>query len=176
MRYRIHAATGRVTQRLHAGNITQRLDKRCQYRAVADQFAIKTQLFAQVKDSCAVIAKRTADQQHIAWAEGLCAPVNVGGDRPHSGRVDEQLVCSAALHDFGIAGHDGDACFTRGRRHTVDDGFQRLHRQTLFEDKTAGEVARDRAADRHVVSRTADGQLADIATREEQRIDNIAVG
>ncbi len=102
--------------------------------------------------------------------------MNVGGDRPHSGRVDEQLVSSAALHDFGIAGHDGDARFARGCCHTVNDGFQRLHWQTLFEDKTAGEVAWDRAADRHVVSRTADSQLADIAAREEQWIDNIAVG
>ena len=122
-----------------------------------------------------MIAKRATDQQHITHAESLCTPVNVGGNCPHSGSVNEQLVCCTTLHDFGIASHDGDACFARGCCHAVNNGFQCLHRQTLFEDKTAGEVAWNSPADRYVVSRTADGQLADIAAGEEQRIDNVAV-
>ena len=122
-----------------------------------------------------MIAKRATDQQHITRAESLCTPVNVGGDRPHTGGVDEQLIRGATLHDFGIASHNGDTCFARGCCHAVNNGFQCLHRQTLFEDKTAGEVAWNSSADRDIVSRTADGQLANIAAGEEQWIDNVAV-
>ena len=74
-----------------------------------------------------MIAKRTADQQHIAHAQGLCTPVNVGGDRAHSSGVDKQFIRRAALYNLGVAGDDGNSRFARGCRHAVNDGFQRLH-------------------------------------------------
>ena len=62
MNYRVHTTTGGITQRFHAGNVTQRLNKRRQHRAVADQFAIQPQLLTQVKDSRPVVAERAANQ------------------------------------------------------------------------------------------------------------------
>ncbi len=46
----------------------------------------------------------------------------------------------------------------------------------LFENKAAGKIARDGAADRHIVGGTADGKLADIAAGKEQRVNHVAVG
>lgn len=63
-----------------------------------------------------------------------------------------------------------------GIGHAGDHRFQGSHLQPLFENKPAGEIARDGAADRHVVGGTADGQLADIAAGKEQRVNYIAVG
>ncbi len=50
------------------------------------------------------------------------------------------------------------------------------HLQPLFENKAAGKIARDGAADRHIVGGTADGKLADIAAGKEQRVNHVAVG
>ena len=61
-------------------------------------------------------------------------------------------------------------------RHAADHRRERLHRQTFFKDKSAGEVARNGTTDGDIVRGTADGQLADIAAGEEQRVNHIAVG
>ncbi len=121
-------------------------------------------------------AQRAGYQQHVARAKPLCAPVNVGGDSPHSGGVDKQLIGRTALDHFGVPGDDSDTRLARGVCHAVHHRRERLHRQTLFEDESAGEVAGNGAADGHVVGRAADGELADIAAGKEQRIDDIAVG
>ena len=72
-------------------------------------------------------AQRAADNQHVACTKLLRAPVNVGGDRPHSGGVNEELICRAALHHLGIPGHDGDPRLAGGVRHAVDHRRERLH-------------------------------------------------
>jgi hypothetical protein len=64
---------------------------------------------------------------------------------------------------------------SRGCRHAVDHGFQRLHRQPLFEDKTAGEIARiaPLTATSLAVPQTAS---LPILPPGKNRIDNVAVG
>ena len=52
-------------------------------------------------------AQRAADNQHVACAKLLSAPVNIGGDRPHPGGVDKSLS-AAPLHHLGIPGDDSD--------------------------------------------------------------------
>ena len=73
-------------------------------------------------------AQRSGHDQHVAHAKMLCRPVNIGGDRPHAGGVDKQLVGRAALHHFGIAGDDSYPRLARGLRHAVDHCRERLHR------------------------------------------------
>ena len=86
------------------------------------------------------------------------------------------LINSAARDDFGIAGDDGNLSGLRGTGHAINHAFQGGHLQPLFENKPAGEIARQGAADRHIVGGAAYCQLADVATGEKQRIDNVAVG
>ena len=167
MHHGIDAATGGIPQGFHAGDRPQRLDKRGEHRAVAAQFPVQPQAFAQVKDGRPVTAQRAADQQHVAHGQLLRAPVNIGGDRPHPGGVDKELIRRAALHHLGIAGDDSNPCLARGVRHAADHRRERLHRQTFFKDKSAGEVARNGTTDGDIVRGTADGQLADIAAGEE---------
>ena len=176
MGYRVHAAAGGVAQRLHASNRAQALDKRGEHRAVALQFAIKAQLFAQVEDGRAVVAQRPTDNQQVTRRKCGRAPVDIGRDSAHPGGVDKQFVRRAATHHFGVAGDDGDIRRFGRFRHAVDHRLQRLHRQPFFNDKAAGEITRHRAADRHVVGGAANRQLADITAGEEQRVNHVAVG
>ena len=176
MGHRVNAAAGGIAQGFHASNVAQRLNQGRQYRAVAGQRAVKPHLFAQVEDRCPVIAKRTADQQHVSRANLLRPPANTGRDDADPGGIDKQLIRRPARHHFGIAGDNGDAGIPRGLRHAVHHRFEGGHLQPLFENKPAGEIARQRAAHRHIVGRTAHRQLADIAAWEKQRIDDVAVG
>ena len=123
-----------------------------------------------------MIAKRTADQQHVAGANLLRPPANTGGDHADPGGIDKQLIRRPARHHFGIAGNNGDTGLPGGLRHAVHHRFEGGHLQPLFENKPAGEIARQRAAHRYIVRRTAHRQLADITAGEKQRIDNVAVG
>lgn len=123
-----------------------------------------------------MIAKRAADQQHVSRANLLRSPANTGGDDADPGGIDKQLIRRPARHHFGIAGHNGDTGFPRGLRHAAHHRFEGGHLQPLFENKPAGEIARQRAAHRHIVRRAADRQLADITAGEKQWIDNVAVG
>ena len=174
--HRVDAAAGGIAQRFDAGNRPQRLNQRREHRAVALQFAIEAQLFTQIKDGCAVVAQSAADNQHVARRQARRAPMNVGGNRAHPGGVDKQFIRRAATDDLGIAGDDCDVCRFGRFSHGVNHRFQRLQRQTLFDNKPAGEITGDRAADRHVVGGAAYRQLADIAAGEEQRVNHIAVG
>ena len=53
---------------------------------------------------------------------------------------------------------------------------QQVDRHALLDDRGAGEIERDCAADREVVDRAADRELADVAAGKEQRIDDEGIG
>ncbi len=128
MHHGIHAASRGVAQGFYARHVAQRLDQRREYRAVTAQFPVQPQAFAQVQDGCPVAAQRAADNQHVACAKLLSAPVNIGGDRPHPGGVDKKLIRRAALHHLGIPGDDGDPRLAGGVRHALDHRRERFHR------------------------------------------------
>ncbi len=122
-----------------------------------------------------MIPQRAADQQHIARRNLAHAPVYACGNRTDTGGVNKHFIRRPTGDDFGIAGHDGNTRRRGCRGHAGDDAFQRCHLQPLLQNKAAGEPARNCAADGHVISRTADSQLANIAAGEKQRVDNVAV-
>ena len=94
----------------------------------------------------------------------------------HAGGVEIKPVAPAALDHLGVAGDDlhprGPGGFAQGLNHARE----RLEGQTLLDDERAAEVFRLSAAHGQVVDRAADGELADVATREKERRDNEAVG
>ncbi|CAM7030081.1 hypothetical protein ESCOCK442M_19465 [Escherichia coli] len=102
--------------------------------------------------------------------------MNIRRNCAHASGVDKQFICRAALHHFSIASNDGNACRARGFCHAGHYGFQCLHRQSFFEDKATGEIARNSATDRNVIRSAANRQLADITARKEQRVNDVTVG
>ena len=56
------------------------------------------------------------------------------------------------------------------------DLAQEVDRHPLLDDRGAGEIERNRAADREIVDRAADREPADIAAGKEERIDHEGIG
>ena len=97
-------------------------------------------------------------------------------DDADAGRVDEDAVAFAPIHDLRVAGHQLHACLGRRPLHRLHDAPQRLHRQAFFQDEACAQEARPRAAHRQVVHRAVDGQRADVAAGKEQRPHDVGIG
>ena len=80
------------------------------------------------------------------------------------------------MDDLGVAGDDLDARLGRRARHRAGDLPQEVDRHAFFHDRRAGKVERRGPADRQIVDRAADRELADVAAGEDQRVDNEGVG
>jgi hypothetical protein len=80
------------------------------------------------------------------------------------------------VHDFGVAGDDLDVGLARRCGHRARDAAQQLDRAAFLDDRRARKIKRGGAADREIVDRAAHRELADIAAREKQRVDDIRVG
>ena len=104
------------------------------------------------------------------------AEIDAFADDADPGRGEEQLVAGALLDDLGVAGDDLDARLGRRLRHRAGDLPQEVDRHAFLDDRRAGEIERPRAADREIVDRAADGELADVAAGEDQRIDDEGIG
>ena len=96
-------------------------------------------------------------------------------DHTDTGGIDKHFVCRTARHHFGVTGHNLNTVGFCGFRHTADQLRENVKRQSFLKDKSAGEVARDRTADRQIIRRTAYRQFADVATGKNNRINHIAV-
>ena len=130
---------------------------------------------ARREDRRAVVAEHPAvDQHHIARLDppGARVPPCDAPANPDPGRGQEELVAGAVRHDLGVAGYDADPGFARRLRHRRGDPTQQIDRAAFLDDRGAGEVERHGARDGEVVDRAAYGEPADIATGEEQRVDD----
>ena len=96
--------------------------------------------------------------------------------RADAGRAEVHLVGVAALDDLGVAGDDLDAGRLRGRGDRLDLGAQLVGRQALLEHQREAQRQRPRAGHGEVVDRAVDGELADRAAGEADRLDHEAVG
>ena len=56
------------------------------------------------------------------------------------------------------------------------DLAQKVDRHPFLDDRGAGEIERNGAADREIVDRAADRELADVAAGKDQRIDDEGIG
>ena len=89
------------------------------------------------------------------------------GNDADAGGGDEDLVPLAAVDDLGVA---GDQCDARPRRMPPRIDATMRSRSAMgkpfFENERRRQEERVRAADRQVVDRAVDRQLADVAARE----------
>ncbi len=168
----------RVASRMNrvAGRgVEQRGDQPVQRRAVALDLRRERHVAARVEDRRAVLAEAAVDQHRVARPAAPGPELDALADHADAGGVEEELVAGALVHDLGVAGDDLHAGLRRRRGHRAGDGAQRLHLQPLLDDGAAGEVERRRAPHGEVVDRAADRQLADVAAREEQGVDDEGV-
>ena len=132
--------------------------------------------FAAGENRHAMVADRAVDEDFIARPGGVAADLQVVLNDADAGGVDEELVPLAARNDLGVAGDDGDRGCLRRMRHRFEDPFQIEDRQPLFENEADAERQGSGAGHRQIVDRAIDGQIADITTREKDRVDDIGIG
>ena len=97
-------------------------------------------------------------------------------DDADTGGRDEQTVGRAAADDLGVAGDDLDARGPRRLGHVGHDRAQLVDREALFDDERGRQPRRLGALHREVVHRAVDGEMADRAAREAQRLHDERVG
>jgi hypothetical protein len=91
-------------------------------------------------------------------------------------RGEEELVAGAPVDDLGVAGDDLDARLGRRSRHRASDLPQEVDRHAFLHDRRAGKVERPGPANRQIVDRPADGELANVAAGEDQGVDHEGIG
>ncbi len=99
-----------------------------------------------------------------------------GRHHPEPGGDGEGAVALAARHHLGVAGDDRHAGLARGARGARDEGVEQLRLEPLLEDQGPGQPQRPRAGHGQVVDRAAHRQIAEVAAREDRRVDHEAVG
>ena len=80
------------------------------------------------------------------------------------------------MDDLGVAGDDLDARPGGRSGHRARDLPHEIDGHAFFHDRRAGKVKRPRPADRQIVDRAADRELADVAAWENERIDDEGIG
>ena len=98
------------------------------------------------------------------------------GEHADAGGVDEAAVAVALLDHLGVAGDDVHARLGGRLTHGDEDPLEVRDREALFEDEADAQVERLGAAGRDVVDGAADGQPADVAAGEEERVHHVGVG
>ena len=96
---------------------------------------------------------------------------------PMPGGVDVDAVALAALDDLRVAGRDDHARLPP-RRRAIEAATRRSSATAKPSSTTnAGrEHERPCAGDGEIVDRAVDGELADVAAGEEERLDDVGVG
>ena len=95
-----------------------------------------------------------------------------------AGGVDDDAVDLAAAHDFRVAGDDDRARLAAGRRPS-SAGSSRASSSAKPSSRITPQVRPSDARGAHhgqVVDRAADGEAADVAAGEEDRMDDVRVG
>ena len=140
---------------------------------------LQRQVAAREQDRGAVVAERAVDDHHVARPRTAAAEISTPARiTPMPAVLMNSLSQAPRSHDLGVAGDDRDAA-PRAPRAPCDAATRAQHveRAALPRCTTrAGQVQRPRAADREIVDRAAHRQLADVAAREEQRVDDVGVG
>src|ERR1051326_980497 len=171
------AAARRVFHRVDAvaDRVERGGDERVDRRDVGAEGAPQREAVPRRPAREAVVADRAGDDDLVAGTQRV-----VAHDAPRhadAGRVDHDAVDLAAAHDFRVArDHDYAGLGARGHERRLDRLEQR-HVEAFLEDHAAGEAERARGAHhRQVVHRAGDGDAADVAAGEDDRLDDVRVG
>ncbi len=143
---------------------------------VAAHGGLEGQALALADHGDAVVADGPGDDHHVAGLSVAAGDVQARRDEAHPGRVDKEAVRAAAFHHLGIAGDDLHPGLLGRGRHRSDHPAQGLHLQPFLQDKTGGEVQGRGPHHAQVVHCAADGQAANIAAGEKERLDHVGIG
>ena len=123
-----------------------------------------------------MVGERAGEEHAVAGPHALRPEIDAVGNRPDAGRRDVEPVGLAALDDLRVAGDDRDAGRARGGAHRGDDAPQVGDRESLLDHEAGRQPARLRADHREVVDGAVDGELADVAARELERMHDVGIG
>jgi hypothetical protein len=107
----------------------------------------------------------------VLWPER-----DAGSNSAYASGVEIKSVAFAVLDYFGIAGDKADAGRLGRGTHRGHHLMEPGDRQSFLEDKSYTQEQRLGSAHCQIVDRAVDGERAYVATREEQRSDDIRVG
>ena len=107
-----------------------------------------------------MVAEQAVDQHDVAGARVMRAELDAFADHADAGRGEEQLVagaafCTTLVSPVTIATPASRAVSAIEAR----DPTQQVDRQPFLDDRGAGQIERDRAADREIVDRAATASL-----------------
>ncbi|OPZ65640.1 MAG: hypothetical protein BWY83_02999 [bacterium ADurb.Bin478] len=122
-----------------------------------------------------MLADRTAEKDLIPGLQTAGAHFVIVFHDADACGVDEQSVSLAVIHHFGVAGHDAHARFFSRSRHGLQNTFQFIERQPLFQYKTDAEIERPGAAHAQIIDRAVDREISNVAAREKNGLHHIAV-
>ena len=134
--------------------------------------ALEAEVAAGDEHGEAVVADRAGDEHAVARLR----PPEGRPHAPDAGGRDEEAVGAPALDHLRVAGDDRDARLLGGAGHRLRDPAKVLEREAFLDHERGGKPQRLGAGDGEVVDRAVHGQLADVAAREEERLDDERVG
>ena len=95
--------------------------------------------------------------------------------RPTPLGIDDDLIDTSALNDFGIACHHRNAGFRLTNSNRLDDSLRIPLSKTFFQDKRKRDPDRSRTHHCQIVHRTAKRNLPDVPARKEDRCHDIGI-
>ncbi len=110
---------------------------------------------------------------HLHAARAKSDPLRHDAD---TARVDVAAVSLTSRHDFRIARHDVYAGSRRRVSHRRNDPCQFIHREAFLENECSAEPFRFGSDHRQIVDRAMHGQLADVPSRKEPRLNDERIG
>ena len=96
-------------------------------------------------------------------------------DPSDPGGIDEELVCRTPFHHLRISRNNPYICLFSGFPYGGDNLFEKFKGKSFFDDQGEAEVRGNGSLHREVVDRAADSKFSDVATREEEWIDDIGI-
>ena len=136
------------------------------------------QIQTSAQNGCMMISKRPRHNDCIAVLNGRRRhPPFPSGKKTDPCRVDDQspLRSGMVFHHLRVTGNNKDPCLFCSLCHRMHDAAQAGKRQSLFQNKSAGQIARLCPAHQKIVHRTAHTQSSDVSSRVFHRSDNKGV-
>ena len=146
-----------------------------QWRAVTGDIRFDSIIIPGEKDSASVAADIAGNDDTVS---GFCkgaAGLHMVHDASDRCCSDKDTVYLALAGNLCVARDDADADFRCCLFHGSGNLLELCHRESLFDDKSAGHIHRLRAHAGEIIDRTADRELSDISSREKSGRDNKAV-
>ena len=146
-------------------------------RAIAVDRRFQGKIAARAENGCAMVAKKAVNENDVAWLHATAPRVEGRRRIAPIPVVVIKILSQAPLFTTLVSPVTMVTPASRAvSRHRAAIRRKRSTGDPLFDDDRAGQVERRGAADREIVDGAADGELADVAAGENQRIDDERIG